>query len=110
NAHDLAAVPVQLKFDSKVLQLVDVDSGPLLSEGGQAVALTHRDDGNGFVTLSAMRPPNATGVNGQGVVATLTFKAISAGDTTIVLTKLGAKNSQQINIPTLGNQATVHVK
>ena len=110
NAHDLASVPVQLKFDPAVLQLVDVDSGPLLSEGNQAVALTHRDEGNGFVTLSATRPPNTAGANGQGVVATLTFKAISAGDTTIAITKLGAKNSQQVNLPALGNQATVHVK
>jgi general secretion pathway protein D len=110
NAHDLYSVPVQLKFDPKVLQLVDVDSGPLLSQDGQAVALVHRDEGDGFVTVAATRPPNAAGVNGQGTVFTLTFKALSAGNSAISLVKLGAKNSHQVSLPTVGTQAIVHVK
>jgi general secretion pathway protein D len=110
NAHDLYSVPVQLKFDPKVLALVDMDSGPLLSQDGQAVALVHRDDGNGMVTLAATRPPNAAGVNGQGVVATLTFKALATGNSTIALVRLGAKNSRQVSLPTVGMQALVQVK
>jgi general secretion pathway protein D len=110
NAHDLYSVPVQLKFDPKVLALVDVDSGELLSRDGQAVALVHRDEGNGLVTIAATRPPNAAGVNGQGTVCTLTFKALSGGDSTLELTKLGAKNSQQVSLPTAGSKAIVHVK
>jgi general secretion pathway protein D len=110
NAHDLYSVPVQLKFDPKVLALVDMDSGPLLSQDGQAVALLHRDDGNGMVTIAATRPPNTAGVNGQGVLATLTFKALSTGSTPISLVKLAAKNSKLVSLPTVGMQAVVTVK
>ena len=110
NANDLYSVPVQMHFDPKVLSLVNVDVGELLGRDGQAPALVHRDEGNGSVTLSASRPPSAPGVNGQGTVATLTFKAIGAGDTAIALTKIGAKDSRQNSLPAVGSQASVHVK
>jgi general secretion pathway protein D len=110
NASDLFSVPMQLQFDPKVLSLVDVDAGTLLSQDGQAVALVHRDEGNGLVTISASRPPNTGGINGQGSVCTLTFKALSSGDSTLALVKIGAKDSKQNSLPTIGTQAVVHVK
>jgi general secretion pathway protein D len=109
-AHDVFSVPLQVQFDPKVLQLVNVDAGGLLGGDGQPVALVHRDEGNGLVTISASRPPGAGGVNGQGEVCTLTFKAIGAGDSSITLVKMGAKNSLLANLPATGTAAVVHVK
>jgi general secretion pathway protein D len=110
NAHDVYSVPVQVQFDPKVLQLVNVDAGGLLGGDGQPVALVHRDEGNGLVTISASRPPGVNGVNGEGQVCVLTFKAIAAGDTNISLVKVGAKNSAQASLPAVGKQAVIHVK
>ncbi len=110
NAHDLFEVPLQLRFDPRVLALVNVDSGDLLSKDGQPVALVHRDEGNGTVTVSAARPPQTPGVNGAGVVCTLTFKALAAGDSPISLVKIGAKNSKGVSLPAQGSQGVVHVK
>jgi len=110
NAHDLFSVPLQLQFDPKVLSLVDVDSGVLLSQDGQAVALVHRDEGNGLVTVSASRSPGTAGITGQGTVVTFTFKAVAAGDSALTLVKVGAKDSKQNSLPVVGTQGTVHVK
>jgi general secretion pathway protein D len=110
NAHDLYSVPLQIQFDPRVLQLVNVDSGEMLNRDGQAVALVHRDEGNGAVTISATRPPGAKGIDGQGTICTLTFKAIAAGDSTLALTRIGAKDSHQESLVTMGNQGVVHVK
>jgi general secretion pathway protein D len=110
DAHDLFAVPLQLQFDPKVLSLVNVDAGDLLAKGGQSVALVHRDEGNGAVTISATRPPGTKGVDGQGSICTLTFKAIGAGDSTLALTRIGTRDSQQNRIASVGAQGVVHVK
>jgi general secretion pathway protein D len=110
DARDLFAVPMQLQFNPAVLQLVNVDAGSLLSRDGQAVSIVHRDEGNGLVTISTSRPPNVQGVSGQGSVATLTFKAIAAGDSNLALVKVGARNSTQANLPAVGSQSVVHVK
>jgi general secretion pathway protein D len=109
NARDIFSVPLQLKFNPAVLQLVNVDTGDLLSRDGQLASLVHRED-NGLVAISTTRPPNATGVNGQGSLCTLTFKAIAAGDSDLNLVKVGALNSKQANLPAVGSQAVVHVK
>ncbi len=110
NAHDLFEVPLQLRFDPRVLSLVNVDSGDLLGRDGQPVALVHRDEGNGSVTVSAARPPQTPGVDGAGVVCTLTFKALAVGDSPLSLVKIGAKDSKGTNLPAVGTQGVVHVK
>ncbi|HWW97165.1 MAG TPA: cohesin domain-containing protein, partial [Edaphobacter sp.] len=109
NGRDIFSVPLQLKFNPAVLQLVNVDSGELLSRDGQLASLVHRED-NGLVAISTSRPPNSAGVNGQGSLCTLTFKAIAAGDSDLTLVKVGALNSKQANLPAVGSQAVVHVK
>jgi general secretion pathway protein D len=110
NAVDVLAVPLQLQFNPAVLELVNVDSGTFLGSDGQAVAMAHRDEGNGLVAMSARRPPNSKGVNGSGSVYTLTFKAIAPGDSTMTLVKVGASDSKDVNLPATGSQAVVHVK
>ena len=109
NGHDIFSVPLQLQYNPAVLQLVNVDAGSFLGRDGQAIAVGHRDD-NGVVTVSASRPPNSGGVNGQGSVVTMTFKAVAAGDSNLALVKVGALNSAQDNLPATGSQAVVHVK
>lgn len=110
NAHDLYSVPMQLQFNPKVLQLVNVDDGNLLGRDGQAVALVHRDEGDGAVTISASRPPNVRGVDGQGALVTLTFRAMAPGDSALSLVRIGARDSRGNNLPTVGTQGMVHVK
>jgi general secretion pathway protein D len=108
-AHDLSEVPLQMQFDPRVLSLVNVDAGDLLGRDGQAVALVHRDEGNGAVTISATRPPNTAGIDGQGTLCTLTFKALAAGNSQLALVRIGARDSHENALPAVGNQATVQV-
>jgi general secretion pathway protein D len=110
NGRDIFSVPLQMKFNPAVLQLVNVDAGEFLSRDGQVTSISHRDDGAGLVAIATERPPNAAGVNGQGSLCTLTFKAIAAGDSDLTLVKVGAHNSAQANLPAVGSQAVVHVK
>ncbi len=110
NAHDLYALPLQLQFNNRILQLVNVDSGDLLARDGQPIATVHRDEGDGLVNISSSRPPGVRGIEGQGSVCVLTFKAISPGDAIIALPKVGARNSTQASLPVVGSVATIHVK
>ena len=110
NARDLYSLPLQIKFNSQVLQLVNVDSGDLLARDGQAVATVHRDEGDGLVNVSTSRPPGVKGVEGQGSICILTFKALAAGDSTISLPKVGARSSSQAMLPAVGSSALIQVK
>ena len=107
---DIYSVPMQLQFDPHVIQLVNVDAGEFLKRDGVDATVAHRVEDNGMLTIAATRPPGAKGVNGQGTVCTLTFKASAPGDTTLTFVKVGAKNSAQTAISANSTQAVVHVK
>ncbi len=109
-AKDLYSVPLQVQFNPALLSLVNVDSGEFLGRDGQSVAVVHRDEGNGTVTISVSRPPAVRGVDGQGSVCILTFRANGPGDARVALTRVGAKDSAQTSLPAVGGQATVHIQ
>ncbi len=106
---DIASVPMQVQYDPARLSLVNVTVGDLLGRDNQAVALVHRDDGPGNITINAARPPGLTGVNGAGVVCVLSFQARTAGDTGLTLTKAAAINSTQQQLPAQGSRVTITV-
>jgi general secretion pathway protein D len=107
---DIASVPIQLQYDSTKISLVNVAAGDLLNRDGQAVALIHRDDGPGNITVVAARPPGAVGISGTGVVCVLTFQAKAAGDTTLTMTRAGAVNSAQQQVPAQAAHVDITVK
>lgn len=107
---DIFSVPMQVQYDQSKLTLINVDTGDLLAKDGQAVALVHRDDGLGGVAITASRPPNVVGVNGQGVVCLLTFQSKAPGDAEISITKAGVRDSHQQTLQTTGSKAVVHIQ
>ncbi len=109
-ASDLVSVPMQLKYDAAHLTLVNVDSGDLLGRDGQAIALVHRDDGPGLITIAASRPPGTPGIGGAGSICVLTFQATKPGDSDLVVTRPGAIDSAQRPIPVTADNAHISVK
>jgi len=110
-AQNVYSVPVQLNYDPKVLQLLNVSNGGFLSQDGQAVALVHReDDGLGQVTITASRPPGSGGVTGKGTVVTLTFQAKATGQSPLTITRGGARDPGLQSIAVTGAQAAVTVQ
>jgi len=104
------AVPVQVLYNPRVLQLLNVSNGPLLSKDGQTVALVDRDDSMaGILQLTASRPPGSGGVSGDGAVFTLTFQARAPGQATLSINRAMVKNASMQNVPASGSQALVTV-
>ncbi len=107
-AQNAYSVPLQVTYDPKVLQVLNVSNGTFLSQDGQAVAVVHRDDDStGTLQITATRPPGATGISGQGNVVTVTFMAKAAGQATIAISKGGTRDPNMQ--PTLASGATANV-
>jgi len=110
-AQNVYSVPLQLSYDPKILQVVNVSNGGFLSQDGQAVALVHRDDDStGTLQVTATRPPGASGVSGQGVVLTLTFLAKATGQSALTISKGGARDPGMQALPVAGAVATVTIQ
>jgi general secretion pathway protein D len=110
-AQNVHSVPVQVNYDPKMLQLVNVSNGGFLSQDGQPVALVHREDETiGQSQITATRPPGAGGVSGQGSVVTLTFQAKADGQTPLTITRGGARDPGLQPITVNGAQAAITVQ
>ena len=110
-AQNVHSVPVQLNYDPKMLQLVNVSNGGFLSQDGQAVALVHREDeAIGQSQITASRPPGTGGVSGQGAVVTITFQAKADGQTPLTITRGGARDPGLQAITVNGAQASVTIQ
>jgi general secretion pathway protein D len=107
---DVASIPLQFHYDPANLTLINVEGGDFLGRDGQAVAVIHRDDGPGNVTVVTSRPPGAPGVNGAGTVCVLTFQAKAAGQDALTMTRAGVVNSKQQQMPAQGSTASIQVK
>jgi general secretion pathway protein D len=110
-AQNAYSVPLQVSYDPKVLQVVNVSNGSFLSQDGQAVALVHRDDDStGTLQITATRPPGAPGVSGQGAVVTLTFMAKAPGQSLLTILRGGARDPNMQALPVAGAAATVQIQ
>ncbi len=110
-AQNVYSVPLQLTYDPKLLQVVNVSNGTLLSQDGQIVTVTHReDDSSGMMQVTATRPPGASGITGQGPVVTLTFMAKAAGQSSLTIARGGARDPAMQAMPVNGAVATVTIQ
>jgi general secretion pathway protein D len=107
---DIASVPLQLRYNPAALTLVNVSAGKFLNRDGQTVALIHRDDGPGNVTIVAARPPGAAGISGTGTLCVLTFRAKAPGVSALVMTHAGAIDAKEKSLPAQAPQANITVK
>ncbi|MGC2695680.1 MAG: cohesin domain-containing protein [Candidatus Angelobacter sp.] len=110
HGQDIAAVPIQITYDPKVVQFNSVTNGDFLAKDGQQVILVNRDDSvSGKLQITAQRPPGMAGVSGDGVVFNLVFTAKAKGKAAISIAVPGARNSQNQPLDALGSQAAVTV-
>jgi general secretion pathway protein D len=94
NVSDVVSAPVQLTFDPKMLRLNDVSAGDLFSRGGVTPTVTKNIQNEAGRASIQVGRQGAPGANGNGAVLTLTFSAVSAGQTQIVAPNLALRNSQ----------------
>jgi len=110
-AQNVYSVPAQIVWDNKVLQLVNVAAGPLLSKDGLPVALVHREDAEGgSLMVTATRPPNSPGVGGDGTVFVLTFLAKAPGKATIAVNRALLRDPSLAPVQATGSQAMVTIR
>jgi general secretion pathway protein D len=110
-AQNAYSVPLQISYDPKILQVVNVSNGTLLSQDGQAVALVHRDDDTtGTLQITATRPPGANGISGQGIVVTVTFMAKAPGQSSLAISKGGMRDPGMQPTLVAGATATVTIQ
>ncbi len=90
DAAGVGSVPFHLRFDPQMLEFVGAgQASPFLGrDGAQVFVLAALGGGGREVVVGLSRPGDQPGLNGGGVLLTLTFRALSTGRTLLDLTDL----------------------
>jgi general secretion pathway protein D len=76
----LGTVTLSLRFDPKVLRVRLVQEGTFMASGGGTVTFAQQVDAvGGRVDITLTRTGDATGVSGDGVLASVVFDAVGSG-------------------------------
>lgn len=104
---DLYGVAFDLRYPSNVLQLVQATSGPFL---GNATLQSVPGSGSGLLIVGLSKLGAVSGATGSGVLMTLEFRAIAAGQGSFTFEQNSAVSSSGQPISTFGWSAgTVQV-
>jgi hypothetical protein len=110
-ASDLAAVPIRVKWDPKILRLNQVTPGSLMVQNGgvSPPSLDIRNDA-GEASIELTRVAGAAGVNGSGPLMQFTFTAVGQGTTTLSVTSVALRGSKQQPIAVAAPSVSVTVQ
>lgn len=76
----LYGVAFDLRYPAQILRFESLTEGPFLGTGGVATSAHGVVAGDGTVVVGVTRLGAVSGVNGSGVIATLRFAAVAAGE------------------------------
>ncbi len=97
NASQMTSLTLTLTYNPAVLRATVVNEGNALRADGAATTFVPKiDAATGRIDLAITRPGDKVGANGNGLVATVVFEAIGAGQSQIALSgvALGAAGQQ----------------
>ena len=111
NAQNVYALSFNLAFNPKVLKLMEVQNGGFLSGDGKIIALAPRiENETGQAVVSITRPPESSGMSGNGVLLNLAFETLAAGTSSVSFTQANIRDLSQTTLPTSFSSTQVTVK
>jgi len=111
NITDLAAVPVKIRWDPKLLRLERIAPGSLLIQDGNVTApsLDIRND-TGDASVDINRVAGTAGVSGSGPLMVFQFTAVGKGSSSVSVSEVNLKNSKQEPLSVTAPSVTVSVQ
>ena len=110
---DLCSWQAYIYYQNDILQVVGYAEGPFLKSHGSTMFDASYDNNynetHGEIWMYCIRTWSGTGVNGSGVLATINFKAIGGGTTTLHLANTILGNSTAQPIPHVTVDGNVEV-
>jgi general secretion pathway protein D len=105
-----SASPMQIQYDPKLLNLVDVTMGDLFAKTDSPVFARNIMNDMGLANIQLSTKQGAAGVTGAGPMLNLRFQALAPGTTTITGLNVTLRNSQGMAVGSGSPQVAVEIK
>jgi len=107
---DVNNVGLRVNWNPQVLQFVEAREGSLLSSDGSETTFSSSAATQGTVAIGIGRVGQVGGVRAQGVLATLNFRVIGAGQTPVQIISAALRDSEGRPLPVAFRAAAVEVQ
>jgi general secretion pathway protein D len=108
---DLFGAPFYLVYDSHLLEAVSVSQGDFLKKDGKKTAFLNTiKKEKGRIIVGLTRLGTVGGVDGEGTLAVVAFKALQAGRATLSFQEVDLKDSHQSSLPVRLETGLIEVK
>ncbi|HEY6508986.1 MAG TPA: cohesin domain-containing protein, partial [Vicinamibacterales bacterium] len=88
-ASRLSSMSLTITYNPAVLRVRSVQEGSFMRSGGTQAAFTSSQAEAGRIDVAVVRPGDATGVAGTGLLAAILFDAVAAGPANLSVTGSG---------------------
>ena len=80
----LLGLPLQIKYDPKVLEIADVTAGEFFTKDGVKVKFSHNDQRGAGLLFITQNRDSKTGISGSGEIIELKLKALKPTEGSLV--------------------------
>lgn len=97
DANQLGSITLTITYNPAVLKARTAIEGSFLRQGGIATTFTPKiDEAAGRIEMTIARPAGSPGISGTGLIGSLVFDAVSAGQANMAITGTATTNTGQI--------------
>ena len=111
NVTELFSAPMRIKYDNKVLKLIEITRGDFMGGDGQQVTFSEtKAEAAGTAIINMNRVPGAGGISGSGNLVTLKFQAIGKGVSAISFEEVTLRDARLQSIAVTPPSTAISVK
>jgi hypothetical protein len=97
DANQLGTITLTISYNPAVLKARTVTEGAFMRQGGVATTFTPKiDEGAGRVEITIARPAGSPGISGTGLIGSLVFDALAAGQANMAIAGTATTATGQI--------------
>ena len=111
DVQQLFGMPMRIRYDQKVVKLIDIRKGTFL-EGDEQDLIFSKNIRHvvGQAAVNISRFPGTGGLDGSGVIVTLVFEGLAAGTSNLRVVSSGARDGERKLLQVKSAQATLTVQ
>ena len=107
----LYSAPLFISYDPAALELVSINEGDFLKQGGQPTVFSNSpNQATGQVIVGYKQAPGGTGASGSGTLFTAVFKPIAAGTTQLKVNRVNFRNPEGVRLQVVPEAVVIEVR
>ncbi len=107
----LHSAPLFIGYDPAVLELVSINEGDFLQQGGQPTVFSNSpNQATGQVIVGYKQGPGGKGASGSGTLFNAVFKPIAAGETELKVNRVNFRNPEGARLQVVPEALVIEVR